>query len=149
MNNSFDFFIIIALILALILNDSSTYDTQYYLNSPGKKPGMGCHSFQEIFPIQGSTSGLPHCRQILYLLIHQESRFIYKSHHLKCTSVPFSTSTMLYNHHHYLVPEQFHHSQNKFLYHQVSPHSLLPSSWQQLSTFWLYRACSGLFVQME
>ena len=31
---------------------------------PGKSTGVGCHFlFQGIFPIQGSNSGLPHCRQ--------------------------------------------------------------------------------------
>ena len=35
---------------------------------------MGCHSLlQGIFPTQGSNLGLPHCRQILYHLSHQES----------------------------------------------------------------------------
>ena len=33
---------------------------------------VGSHSFlQEIFPTQGSSPGLPHCRQILYQLSHQ------------------------------------------------------------------------------
>ena len=37
-------------------------------NSPGKNPGVGCHSlFQGIFPTLGSNPGLLHCRQILYL----------------------------------------------------------------------------------
>ena len=30
--------------------------------------------FQGIFPTQGSNPGLPHCRQILYQLNHQESQ---------------------------------------------------------------------------
>ena len=34
---------------------------------PGKNTRGGCHALlQGIFPIQGSNSGLPHCRQILY-----------------------------------------------------------------------------------
>ena len=34
---------------------------------------MGCHALlQGIFPNQGSNPGLPHCRQILYCLRHQE-----------------------------------------------------------------------------
>ena len=34
---------------------------------PGKNAGVGCHPFfQGIFPTQGSNSGLPHCRRILY-----------------------------------------------------------------------------------
>ena len=41
-------------------------------NSPGKNTGVGCHSLlQGIFPTQGSSSRLLHCRQILYLLSHQ------------------------------------------------------------------------------
>ena len=38
-------------------------------DSPGKNTGMGCHFLlQGIFLNQGSNPGLPHCRQILYLL---------------------------------------------------------------------------------
>ena len=41
-------------------------------NSPDKNTGVGCHSLlQGIFPSQESNSGLLHCRQILYHLIHQ------------------------------------------------------------------------------
>ena len=40
-------------------------------DSPGKKTGVGCHFLlQGILPTQGSNSGLPHCRQILYHLSH-------------------------------------------------------------------------------
>ena len=43
-------------------------------NSAGQKTGLGSLSFlQEIFPTQGSSSGLPHCRQILHQLSHQGS----------------------------------------------------------------------------
>ena len=36
--------------------------------------GVGCHALlQGIFPTQGSNSGLPHCRWILYHLSHQGS----------------------------------------------------------------------------
>ena len=43
-------------------------------DSPGKNTGVGCHALlQEIFLTQGSNSGLPHCRQILYHLSHQGS----------------------------------------------------------------------------
>ena len=35
---------------------------------------MGCHFLlQGIFPTQGSNPGLPHCRQTLYLLSHEET----------------------------------------------------------------------------
>ena len=38
-------------------------------DSPGKNTGVGCHFLlQGIFPTQGSNLGLPHCRQMLYLL---------------------------------------------------------------------------------
>ena len=47
-------------------------------DSLGKNAGVGCHALlQEIFPIQGSNPGLPHCRQIIffffYCLSHQGS----------------------------------------------------------------------------
>ena len=38
-------------------------------NFPGRNTGVGCHFFLHgIFPIQGSNSGLLHCRWILYRL---------------------------------------------------------------------------------
>ena len=41
-------------------------------DSPGKNTGVGCHALLEgMFPIQGSSPGLPHCRQILYCLSHK------------------------------------------------------------------------------
>ena len=43
-------------------------------DSPGKNTEVGCHALlQGIFPTQGSNPGLPHCRQILYHLSHQEN----------------------------------------------------------------------------
>ena len=43
-------------------------------NSPGQSTGVGSLSLlQGIFSTQGSNSGLPHCRQILYQLSHKES----------------------------------------------------------------------------
>ena len=46
-------------------------------NSPGESTGVGCHSLlQGIFPTQGSNLGLPHCRQILYHLKHQNPTII-------------------------------------------------------------------------
>ena len=42
--------------------------------SPGKNTGVGCHALlQGIFLIQGLNLDLPHCRQILYHLSHQQS----------------------------------------------------------------------------
>ena len=43
-------------------------------DSPGQNTGVGCHALlRGILPTQGSNLGIPHCRQILYHLIHQES----------------------------------------------------------------------------
>ena len=43
-------------------------------NPPGHDIGVGSHFLlQETFPTQGSNSGLPHCRQILYQRSHQGS----------------------------------------------------------------------------
>ena len=43
-------------------------------NSPGQNTGVGsCCLLQGIFPTQESNPGLPHCRQILYQLSHQET----------------------------------------------------------------------------
>ena len=43
-------------------------------NSPDQNTGVGSHSLlQGIFPIQGLSPGLPHCRWILYCLRHQEN----------------------------------------------------------------------------
>ena len=55
-------------------------------NSPGQNTGVGNLSLlQEIFPNQGSNSGLPHCRRILYQLSHQGSPRI-----LEWAAYPFS-----------------------------------------------------------
>ena len=44
-------------------------------NSPGQNTGVGSLSLlQGIFPAQGSNTGLPHCRQVLYQLSHREAR---------------------------------------------------------------------------
>ena len=45
-------------------------------DSPGQNTEVGCHALlQGIFPTQGSSPGLPHCRQILYHLSHQGSPY--------------------------------------------------------------------------
>ena len=50
-------------------------------NSPGKNTGVGGHSlFHGIFLIQGSNPGLLYCRQILYHLSHQGSRYLIYIH---------------------------------------------------------------------
>ena len=44
---------------------------------PGKNTGVGClFLLQEIFPIQGLKLSLPHCRQTLYRLSHQGSKYV-------------------------------------------------------------------------
>ena len=49
-------------------------------NSLGQNTGVGSLSLlQGIFPTQGLTSGLPHCRRILYQLSHQGSPYIMKN----------------------------------------------------------------------
>ena len=54
--------------------DCSPPGSSVHRNSPGKNNGVGCHALlQGIFPTQGLNPGLPHCRQILYHLIHQGS----------------------------------------------------------------------------
>ena len=43
-------------------------------NSPGQNTRVGSRTLlQGIFPTQGSNSGLPHCRQILYQLATREA----------------------------------------------------------------------------
>ena len=43
-------------------------------DSPRKNSGVNSHAlFQGIFPTQGSNLGLPHRRQILYRLSHQDT----------------------------------------------------------------------------
>ena len=49
--------------------DCSPPGSSVHGNSPGKNTGLGCHALlQGIFPTQGSSPGLPHCRWILYHL---------------------------------------------------------------------------------
>ena len=47
-------------------------------NSPGQNTGVGSlFLLQRIFPSQGSNSGLPHCRKILYQLSHKGSSILW------------------------------------------------------------------------
>ena len=56
-------------------------------NSPGQNTGVGSlFLFQEIFPTQGSNTGILHCRRILYQLSHQGSPRI-----LEWVDYPFSS----------------------------------------------------------
>ena len=49
-------------------------------NSPGQNTGVGSLSLlQRIFQTQGSNPGLPHCRQILYQLIHKGGGSLFPS----------------------------------------------------------------------
>ena len=58
-------------------------------NSPGQNTGVGSLSLlQGIIPTQGSNSGLPHCRQILYQLSHKGSSRI-----LEWAAYPFSSGS--------------------------------------------------------
>ena len=58
-------------------------------NFPGQNTGMGNLSLlQGIFPTQGSNSGLPHGRQILYQLSHKGSPRI-----LEWVAYPFSSGS--------------------------------------------------------
>ena len=50
---------------------------------PGKNIGVGCYVLLHgIFLTQGSNAALPHCRQILYHLSHQESKQRHKHRHM-------------------------------------------------------------------
>ena len=54
--------------------DCSPSGSSVHKDSPGKNTGVGCHALlQRIFPTQGSSPGLLHCRWILYHLSHQEN----------------------------------------------------------------------------
>ena len=46
-------------------------------NSPSRNTGVGCHFLlQGLFPTQGSSLGLPHCRHTLYQLSHRGSLYL-------------------------------------------------------------------------
>ena len=52
--------------------DCSPPGSSVHGDSPGKNTGVGCLALlQGIFPTQGSSPGLSHCRQILYHLSQQ------------------------------------------------------------------------------
>ena len=70
-----------------VMSDSlPPYGLYSLWNSPGQNTGMGSLSLlQEIFPTQGSSPGLPHCRWILYQLRHKGSQRI-----LEWVAYPFS-----------------------------------------------------------
>ena len=71
------------------LMDCSPLGSSVHGDSSGKNTGVGCHALlQGIFPIQGSNTGLPYCRQFLYCLSHQGSPRI-----LEWVAYPFSTGS--------------------------------------------------------
>ena len=59
---------------SVVSNSLQTHRLHSPWNSPGQSMGVGSLSLlQGIFPTQGSNPGLPHCRRILYQLIHKGS----------------------------------------------------------------------------
>ena len=61
-----------------------------------KSTGVGCHFLlQGIFPTQGSNPGLPHCRQKLYHLSHQEAIKRSKFCHLQQCGLTHSVCLIL------------------------------------------------------
>ena len=59
---------------SVVSNSSWPHGLQSPLNSPGRNTGVDSLSLlQGIFPTQGSNTGLPHCRRILYQLSHRGS----------------------------------------------------------------------------
>ena len=86
-------------------NSSVMSDSLRLFDFPGKSTGVGCHFLlQGIFPTQGSNPGLPHCRQTLYPLSHQEAPTIAVSYFrhvsfsfpssLLCTYIHFWSCTV-------------------------------------------------------
>ena len=66
--------------------DCSPRGSSVHGDSPGKNTTVSCHALlQRIFLTQGSNSGLPHYRWILYHLSHQRSLRI-----LEWAACPFS-----------------------------------------------------------
>ena len=54
--------------------DCSPLGSSVHGYSSGKNTGLDCHALlQGVFPTQGSSPGLPHCRRILYCLSCQGS----------------------------------------------------------------------------
>ena len=71
---------------SVVSNPLSPHGPYSLWNSPGQSTGVGSLSLlQGIFPTQGSNTGLPHCRQILYQLSHKGSPRI-----LEWVAYPFS-----------------------------------------------------------
>ena len=98
-------------------------------DSPGKNIGMGCHSLlQGIFPTQGLTSGLLHCRQILSCLSHRGIHFSSDAQSCPTLCDPMNRSTPGLPVHHQL-PEftQTHvHRVSDAIHHLILYCPLLP-----------------------
>ena len=57
-----------------VSNSLQSHELYSPWNSPGQNTGVGSLSLlQRIFPTQGSTPGLPHCRRTVYQLSHKGS----------------------------------------------------------------------------
>lgn len=85
----------------------------------------------------------------IYIFLKFFLRINSGNHHLnqfeEYNPVVFSIFTVLYNHHHHLIPEDSYHLK-KTLYTPTPPHSLFVSS-KRWSTFFLYGfACCGHFT---
>ena len=71
--------------------DYSPPGSSVHGDSPGKNTEVGCHALlQGSLLTQGSNTGLPHCRWILYRLSHQGSPRI-----LEWVAYPFSRGSSL------------------------------------------------------
>ena len=69
---------VLCLVTQSCLTLCSPPGSSVHRDSSGKNTGVGCHALlQGIFPTQGSNSGFPHARQILYSLSYQGSPFFY------------------------------------------------------------------------
>ena len=64
-------------------------------DSPGKNTEVGCHALlQGVFPTHGLNPGVPHCRQILYWLGHQERQLTHHRDNIIETNKPSLNSCL-------------------------------------------------------
>ena len=67
---------ILPFVCILVTQSCPTLCDSMDCSPPGKDTRVGCHSLlQRIFPTQGSSPGLLHCRQILYHLSYEEALY--------------------------------------------------------------------------
>ena len=104
--------------------------------SPGKNTGVGCHVLlQEIFTMQGSNPGLPHCWRILYHLSHQGRPELKKGKWKRSTAAhPFAISE------HKGQKEDCKHFQREKICHQQRVMQSLLSDTRDQSTLECSRA---------